>query len=136
MLNIFAIFIGGGLGSVLRYLANITVGSACKDSFCSAFASTFATLSVNILGSFLIGFLYSIFIQKTGMPPALKLAVTVGFCGGLTTFSTFSIESYDLLKNGEIFSALGYILLSVVVCIIMSALGIYMGTVSGAYFAK
>lgn len=133
MLNIISIFIGGGLGSVLRYLVNITFG---KSALCENCALPLATLSVNIIGSFLLGFLYSFFIQKTGFSPNIKLALTVGFCGGLTTFSTFSTEAYDLLKNGEFLTSLGYILLSVIICIIMTAAGIYAGTFLGGYFAK
>lgn len=133
MLNVISVFIGGGIGSVLRYLVNITFG---KTVLCQNCALPLATLSVNIAGSFLLGFIYAIIAQKTGFPPSVKLALTVGFCGGLTTFSTFSVEAFDLLKNGEIFAGAGYILTSVVVCVIMTGIGIYTGTMLGANFGK
>lgn len=133
MLNIISVFIGGGLGSVLRYLVNITFG---KTIICQSCALPLATLSVNVFGSFILGFLYAYFIQKTNLPLNIRLAFSVGFCGGLTTFSTFSIEAYDLLKNGEILTGLGYIALSVILCIIMVGLGIYTGTILGVNFGK
>lgn len=133
MLNLLSIFIGGGLGSVLRYLVNLTFG---KTVMCQNCALPLATLSVNLIGSFFLGFLYAVFIQKTDFPPYLKVGLSVGFCGGLTTFSTFSFEAYDLLKNGEIIAAGGYVLLSVIICIAAVGVGIYSGTVIGANFAK
>ena len=133
MLNLIFVFIGGGTGSVLRYLTNITFG---KTLLCQSCAIPLATLLVNVVGSFLLGFLYAFFIQKLNFSPHLKLAVTVGFCGGLTTFSTFSVESYNLLKDGEIIAALGYIFSSVLICIIFTGLGIYCGTALGADIAK
>lgn len=133
MLNIFSVFIGGGLGSVLRYLVNISFGKTHLYNNC---ALPLATLSVNVFGSFIIGFLYAIFIQKTHLPLNIRLAITVGFCGGLTTFSTFSVEAYDLFKNGQILAASGYIALSVIVCILAVGLGIYLGTILGESFGK
>lgn len=133
MLNIISVFIGGGIGSVLRHLVNITFG---KTVLCQNCALPLATLSVNITGSFLLGFIYAVIAQKTGFPPAVKLALSVGFCGGLTTFSTFSVEAFDLLKNGEILACAGYISASVVFCLIMTGIGIYTGTMIGAYFGK
>ncbi len=133
MLNIIFVFLGGGIGSVLRYLTNITFG---KTILCQNCAIPLATFLVNVAGSFLLGFLYAFFIQKLNVQSHLKLAVTVGFCGGLTTFSTFSVESYNLLKNGEIIAGLGYILSSVIVCIIITGIGIYTGTILGAHLAK
>ena len=133
MINIISVFIGGGIGSVLRYMVNITFG---KTVFCQNCALPLATLSVNITGSFLLGFIYALAVQKTGFPPALKLALSVGFCGGLTTFSTFSSEAFDLLKNGEFIAGIGYILASVVFCLVMTGIGIYAGTMLGAHFGK
>lgn len=133
MLNIISVFIGGGIGSVLRYIMNITFS---KPQLCEACALPLATLSVNILGSFLLGFIYAVVSQKTGFPPAVKLALGVGFCGGLTTFSTFSLEAFDLIKNGEIIAGISYILASVIICLLMTGIGIYSGTMLGAYFGK
>ena len=133
MLNVISVFIGGGIGSVLRYFVNHLYG---KSVLCANCAMPLATLSVNIIGSFLIGFLYAIAIQKTGIPHQLRLGLTVGFCGGLTTFSAFSLEAYDLFNNGQTYAALGYIFSSVIICITVTMLGIYGGTLLGAYLAK
>ena len=113
MFNVIAIFIGGGLGSVLRYLVNLHI-----------FAPT---LIVNLIGSFLIGFLYSVLIDKIEISNQLKLALTVGFCGGLTTFSTFSLEVFKMLEKGEILQSLGYILFSVIICLLFTGIGVYFG---------
>ena len=133
MLNIISVFIGGGIGSLIRYLINITLGKTTLFANCSL---PLATFSVNIAGSFLLGFIYALISQKTGFSPALKLALSVGFCGGLTTFSTFSIETLNLLKNGEFLTGIGYIFTSVIVCLVMSAIGIFSGTMLGAHFGK
>ena len=72
--------------------------------------------------------MYFWFIEKTDLNPALKLALTVGFCGGLTTFSTFSLELFEMIANHQFIHAFSYAILSVTVCLLMTA--------AGAYFAK
>ena len=83
-----------------------------------------ATFLVNIIGSFIIGFLYIIFVDKQEINPALKFALTVGFCGGLTTFSTFSLEIFEMLKNAQFLHAFCYVLLSVIICVISVWIGV------------
>lgn len=122
MLNLLAIFLGGGIGAVSRYLISLNLA---KNFEINLPVSTFL---VNVIGSFVIGFLYILFIEKADITPAVKLALTVGFCGGLTTFSTFSLELFEIIGNQQIFHAFSYIILSVTICVIMTAIG--------AYFAK
>ena len=122
MLNLLAIFLGGGIGAVSRYLISLNLA---KNFEINLPVSTFL---VNVIGSFIIGFLYILFIEKADITPAVKLALTVGFCGGLTTFSTFSLELFEMIGNNQFFHAFSYIILSVIICIIMTAIG--------AYFAK
>ena len=122
MLNLRAIFLGGGIGAVSRYLISLNLA---KNFEINLPVSTFL---VNVIGSFIIGFLYILFIEKADITPAVKLALTVGFCGGLTTFSTFSLELFEMIGNHQFFHAFSYIILSVIICIIMTAIG--------AYFAK
>lgn len=122
MLNVIAVFIGGGIGAALRYLICTCSQKACSVSF------PYHTLSVNVIGSFILGFLAYYFALKTSVPSHFKLFLTVGLCGGFTTFSTFSLESVNLFNEGRFFDLVLYILLSVMVCIIFAALG--------AYFAK
>jgi fluoride exporter len=89
--SLFLVFIGGGLGSVCRALA----GKAF------AFAHfPVGTLLVNVLGSMLIGFLYALFSRQI-IGEEYRLMLAVGFCGGFTTFSTFSNESLHFLRNGQ-----------------------------------
>ncbi len=122
MLNVLAIFLGGGIGAVLRYLVGLNFSKYFNISL------PISTFFVNIIGSFIIGFLFFFFMEKTDITPALKLALTVGFCGGLTTFSTFSLEIFEMFSNQQFVQGLIYIFLSIIVCLLM--------TMIGAYFAK
>lgn len=119
MLNILAIFIGGGLGSLSRYGLSIMLRAYSLDF-------PFATLSINFIGSLILGFAIALFWNKAPMHDTLKLAITVGFCGGLTTFSTFSWETFDLIKNGEILLAFLYAIISVLICLLAISLGAFL----------
>lgn len=118
MLKLLAIFTGGGIGAVLRFL----VGFLCKNH---NWTLPIATFSVNIVGSFIIGFVLTYNIVKTDFSPTVKLFLTVGFCGGLTTFSTFSAECLDYLASGKVTEFLLYTLLSVTICVVAAGLGVY-----------
>lgn len=119
MLNILAVFFGGGLGALTRYLTSLYMTRVLAVNL------PLATFTVNIIGSFLIGFLYILFVQKSDLSPALKLALTVGFCGGLTTFSTFSLELFEMVKNAQYLHAFVYAILSVIICLIALTVGVY-----------
>jgi len=119
MVKVLAIFIGGGLGSILRYMVGILMLKNIHVNF------PFATFLVNIVGSFILGFLYVLFVDKPEMSPALKLALTVGFCGGLTTFSTFSLEMFEMIKSAEYIQAVVYVLLSIIICVAVVSVGAY-----------
>lgn len=120
MLNLFAIFVGGGLGSILRYGINILLRNYSLDF-------PFATLAVNIIGSLILGFTIALFWNKLQIShETWRLAVTVGFCGGLTTFSTFSWEAFDLIKNGEFLLAMLYAAISFLVCLLAISLGAFL----------
>ena len=90
-MNALVVFIGGGAGSVLRYAVGLRIGAA---------AFPWATLAVNICGSFAIG-LFGGWSERFGWSEAVRLALTVGLCGGFTTFSTFSKESLALAQSGR-----------------------------------
>lgn len=117
MLNILAVFIGGGIGAVIRYLTGILFIHTLKINM------PLATFVVNIIGCTILGFFYIYFIEKFQANPALKLALTVGFCGGLTTFSTFSLEIFEMIKNSQFLIASAYLLLSIIIGIA----GVYIG---------
>lgn len=108
MQNIIAVFIGGGMGAMLRYLTGV-----CALRYLSVNLPV-ATFAVNILGCFILGFLYALFIDKPEINTPLKLALTAGFCGGLTTFSTFSLELFEMLKNAQLMQLSVYLLLSII----------------------
>lgn len=97
MLALFCVFLGGGIGSALRYAANLALS---KWTF-----FPFATLSVNLTGSFLIGLFYAWSI-KYQWNPETKALLIVGFLGGLTTFSSFSMDTLRLVMEQKIQMAL------------------------------
>lgn len=118
MKNIVYIFIGGGLGSVLRFLiSNYTSKLANIQNF------PLGTFVVNMIGCFLIGILTSYFIKVDNY---LKFLLITGFCGGFTTFSTFSVENYSLWQNGNYLMLFIYIALSVIVGLGAVFLGLQM----------
>ena len=119
MLNLIAIFLGGGIGAVSRFLITINLTKIYNVNL------PIATFLVNIIGSFAIGFLYILFMGKTDLTPALKFALTVGFCGGLTTFSTFSLELFEMISHQQFMQAAIYTLLSVLICLVMTGIGVY-----------
>lgn len=104
-MNWLLIFIGGGLGAVLRYLITFLVGKTEGHSF------PFNTFLVNIMGCFVIGLLLSYHL-KFKIPETSYLFLVVGVLGGFTTFSSFGLEFVQLFKNGHISLALTYALLS------------------------
>lgn len=115
--ELIAVAVGGALGSASRHL--LSGVALAGHTLCGFPAGTFA---VNALGSLAIGFL----LQSTLSPTAVWLLV-VGFCGGFTTFSTFSADAVRLLRTGSYGPALLCIFLSVAVCMACTALGMWIG---------
>ena len=116
--EIIAVFVGGGLGSVLRYLVN-------KIEIISENNFPYSTFISNFLGCFILGLVLGYFIKNENPNSILFVFLTVGICGGFTTFSSFSNESLQLIQNGEIFTFLTYLLGSLVVGIV----SVYAGTI-------
>jgi len=115
---ITAVALGGALGSVARYLTGIGAGKLFGSDF------PWGTMIINILGSFLIGVLVELFALRWDLSQAARAFLTIGICGGFTTFSTFSLESYMLMNRGELLPAAAYIGVSVVASIIALAAGL------------
>ena len=118
--NLFLVFIGGGLGSILRYVVHYVISKKTITDF------PVSTLLVNILGSFLIGFIYAL-SAKSAISDDTRLFMAIGICGGFTTFSSFSFDSIQLLRNGQVFMFGGYVLLSISLCIVFVLLGDLIG---------
>lgn len=93
MLALFCVFLGGGIGSALRFAANLALSKWTHFPF--------ATLSVNLIGSFLIGLFYA-WSLKHSWNPEIKALLIVGFLGGLTTFSSFSMDTLRLIMDQKL----------------------------------
>ena len=117
--NILLIFIGGGLGSVCRYLISEII-------YLKKFDFPYPTFITNVLGCFLIGLALGWSIKNSELNSSLLILFTVGFCGGFTTFSSFSFESLSLLKSGNIVMALNYIFLSIMGGLLFAIIGYYL----------
>lgn len=112
------VFIGSGIGGVLRYLAATVLPHPAVN-----LPAPWPTLLVNITGCFIIGLIYGGGTHITGMSPALRTGLTAGFCGGLTTFSSFSYETLTMLTQGHLWQAIFYTVASVVLGIGAAWLG-------------
>ncbi len=113
-----AVALFGALGCLTRYVLSGWVYGILGRSF------PYGTFAVNILGAFIIGLIMEFGIRSTLIPPTLRMGLTVGFLGGLTTFSTFSYETFRLLEEGDFITASANVLLSVLVCLLFTWLGI------------
>ncbi|MFM9988295.1 fluoride efflux transporter CrcB [Flavobacterium sp.] len=107
MKTIFYIALGGGLGSVLRYLTTVVMNKYLQATF------PYATFVTNIVGCLLIGLFFGYLEKQNAVSQDLKFFLITGLCGGYTTFSTFSNENIQLIQNNQILIAFLYISLSV-----------------------
>jgi CrcB protein len=120
-MSLIGIMLGGAFGAVMRYVVANWVYAWLGRDF------PYGTLSVNIIGSFLMGLLTIIILQKSALDPAIKLGVMVGFLGAFTTFSTFSIDTLNLLEKGDVILATVNVFTSVISCIVAVWLGMLLG---------
>ena len=121
MLNLFAIASGGAVGALMRFWVSGSIYSIYGHDF------PYGTLVVNVLGSFLIGLLFVLLNERFSLDPTWRAALLIGLLGAFTTFSTFSIETLNLFLAGEMVRAALNIILSVVVCIFATWLGLLIG---------
>lgn len=124
MLNIFLVFVGGGMGTLVRYW----MGGAIQRWTGSTLP--YGTFVVNALGCLMIGVLMTCLEERFLGDPSLRICLTIGILGGFTTFSTFSYETVEMLRGAEYFYAAVNVSLTVFTCLVAT----YVGTVIGKVF--
>lgn len=123
-MNIFLISIFGVLGVLTRYSADLLWADK-NDIF------PYSTLVVNTIGCFIAGLVYALLSKKLIMSEPMARAITVGFCGGLTTFSGYCLQSFNLMQAGDILKAFAFIVISIVIGLAT----IFLGVKSATYLA-
>ena len=119
MKSFLLVFLGGGLGSSLRYLVSITMNQYSK-------VLPFGTFTVNMLGCLLIGLILGYAQRENTLTSNQTLLLATGFCGGFTTFSAFANENLELIKNGELFNFSVYTIASILVGVLAVFIGFYL----------
>lgn len=115
--NILLVFIGGGLGSVCRYLIS-------EITYFKKLIFPYPTLLTNLLGCFLIGLILGWSIKNSNIDSSIIILFTIGFCGGFTTFSSFSYESLTLVNNNQLLNLFIYIFSSILIGIFAVFVGL------------
>ena len=118
--NIIAVGAGSFIGGIARYLVSLAMKGISKGF-------PWATLLVNLLGCLTIGLLWGFLSRNASESSSWGLFLTVGLCGGFTTFSTFSKEALTMLQAGQIWGFASYIAISILAGIALVALGYYIG---------
>jgi len=118
VLQILAIAGGGAVGAVARFLVSTGVYRLLGRDF------PWGTLAVNVIGSFSMGLLFVLLLERSLIGPEARAAILVGFLGSFTTFSTFSLETLTLVEQGETLRALLNVAASVLLCVVACWAGI------------
>ena len=121
MLNIVLVAVGGAFGSVCRYLTGILMTRLMGPAF------PWGTITVNIVGSFAIGFLTELVARRLDSSFEIRLLLVVGLVGGFTTFSSFSLDTVALIEKGAVSSAVIYVFSSVVISLVATFAGFAVG---------
>lgn len=122
MERILLIGLGSGIGGICRYLVSTGTYKLLGRDF------PYGTLAVNALGSFVVGILFIVLLERFGAyADELRLLLIIGFLGGFTTFSSFSIETINLIENGELGRGMLNVIVSVVLCLALTWLGVLTG---------
>ncbi|MGB1307950.1 MAG: fluoride efflux transporter CrcB [Oceanihabitans sp.] len=119
MKQVLLVFLGGGFGSVLRYII-----AKFLNPETSGFP--YGTFAVNVLGSFIIGIILGLAVKNNTLSTNQTLLLATGFCGGFTTFSTFAFENQQFLKTGDFTSFACYTIASIVIGFLAVFLGLFL----------
>lgn len=123
MIKWLYLFLGGGIGTIARYVLSGFVYQWLGTRF------PLGTLSVNLSGCFLIGFLAAISEEKFLLSPELRILMGIGFLGGFTTFSTFILETAHLIRDDQVLMAFGNVVLSVCLGFVVFRFGVLLGEI-------
>lgn len=121
MLQTISIAAGGAIGALMRFWVSNGVYALLGRGF------PYGTLSVNVIGSLAMGFLYVLFLERMAVGPEVRAVLLIGFLGAFTTFSTFSIETLNLLEQAEYTKAVLNMVISVVGCVAAAWIGLKIG---------
>ncbi|MGA0805474.1 MAG: fluoride efflux transporter CrcB [Pseudohongiellaceae bacterium] len=116
MTHYLIVAVGGALGAVARY-------GCYRLALKHEWHAAVATLGINALGSLLIGVLYVVLTERSGLSPQLQSLLTVGFLGAFTTYSTYSLDALKLLEQGQPLAAVAYLLGTLLLCLMAVWLG-------------
>ena len=120
MKELIIVFAGGGAGSVVRYALGMGVNRLVESTF------PYGTLVVNIIACLVLGTVVAMADDRQLLGSSTRLLMAVGFCGGFSTFSTYSLETIQLLQRGQYSTAMLYVVSSVVLCLGATMAGIWL----------
>lgn len=121
MIQTLSIAVGGAAGALLRFWVSTGTYALLGRGF------PYGTLAVNVIGSLLMGFLYVFFLERMTVSPEIRGAILIGLLGAFTTFSTFSIETLNLIEQADYMKAVLNMLISVAACLFAAWLGLTVG---------
>ena len=119
-MNWLAVAIGGALGSVARYALSSWVFDITSHKF------PYATLIVNVAGSFVMGILFVVVVERAALPAEMRSLLMIGFIGAFTTFSAFSLDALGLWQNGHVLMSVIYMITTVILCLVAISTAIWL----------
>ena len=119
-MNWLAVAIGGALGSVARYALSSWIFDITSHKF------PYATLIVNVAGSFVMGILFVVVVERAALPAEMRSLLMIGFIGAFTTFSAFSLDALGLWQNGHVLMSVIYMITTVFLCLVAISTAIWL----------
>ena len=119
-MNWLAVAIGGALGSLARYALSSWIFDITSHKF------PYATLIVNVAGSFVMGILFVVVVERAALPAEMRSLLMIGFIGAFTTFSAFSLDALGLWQNGHVLMSVIYMITTVILCLVAISTAIWL----------